>query len=1470
MSSTSGIVDEEKSNLKIKIYTGKVEEWPQWKMKFQAVLNGKGLLATLKSEKPGESATTEVKAAWQKKDQDIFFQLILHTSGAAGSLVEQFEEECSGQLAWKALIEKYEQKGSVGAVDLHKEMMKCRLGDNQDPDLFFALLESFQRRLKALKQIVTNEMLVAMILSKLPPGYDTICAILEAGGIDGSPFTYDQVKERIRAYYKRRIADGTDEEDEKDGAKALAVDARGGGREQKSPLCFGCGEAGHLKFQCPKRNKTGQGAGGGWRGNGNKHRGGGRGGRGGFGGRQQQQRGGGRGYGNWNRGPGNHKTPFKLRCYSCNREGHKAEDCPDKQMDKANTVTTGHGEEASIALAASDGTEVLLVKERNSSAGMKSTEEATRWVVDSGCTSHMTSSSEGLINIEWTEGKVVVADGKVLESTGVGSMDTIVRDQQGRVIKVSLHGVMIVPRLGRSLLSVRKITGRGGKVTFAGTEAHIEINGLSIPLKVRGNLYELECKGKPTGSEGSSKAHKKEQALAIRTGMDDWRVWHSKLGHTHVENLQKLGELDVGLPANLKSMIAAEKGTVCCDICEISKHTHASFRSIGRIRATKPFEIVHMDVFGPVDTQSLGGAVYGIVWTDDYSRWRVIKFMKAKSESLSKTKEFLADVSGLTKGQYKVRGLHSDNGGEFISREFKRYCKRKGIRQTYTGPRAPQQNGVAERANRIVLDMTRCLRLESGLGKELWGEISSTAVYIVNRIPTVALGGDTPYYRLFGKQATLSHMKVFGCQAYVQEERRGKLDAKAWRGILVGYDEYNRRCYRVYNPATKAVTRSVHVTFDERVLPAAREAERGVRTADVPGATIRIEEQGHDEEQRDVWFNLLPLGSNLMQDRGNQRRANEEAINRDQDVNPERPEEKEDLTSVGDDENPYQRTYNPSSRSERNWCQVEDCEIRGIHRAHTVVHYAYEAVEEVFGDPRTYDEAIKSADGDKWQKAAEEEIQSLVNNGTWILCEKPMGANIIGTRWIFKTKRDENGDISRRKARVVAQGFSQEPGKDYGETFAPVAEKTSVRTLAAVAAEEDWELDNMDVDTAFLNADIQEEIYIRQPPGFEQYGPNGEELVCKLKKSIYGLKQASRNWNHTIDQWLRGYGLKATKADPCVYTKRSQGDTLVILIWVDDIIIAGSNKRVVADFKAAISRRFKMKDLGPLEWILGVKIRRDRPRRRLEISQTAYIEQMLKRFGMEECKAVATPSEGVLNRMSSEDGGKPNKLYMSLVGSLLYAAMITRPDIAFAVQALGRHMQASGPEHMIAAKRVLRYLQGTKDLGLVYEYGPKNDGTPSHYIHGYSDADWGGDKDTRRSTTGYVFMLGTGALSWGSRLQATVALSSAEAEYMAACAAVQEAIHLRELMGDLGYKQDRATVIYEDNQGCIALSANPVFRKRTKHIDIRYHFIRERVTSGEVELRYIPTEEQLADLLTKGLPKPRTIMLRDRIMGYGK
>lgn len=572
------------------------------------------------------------------------------------------------------------------------------------------------------------------------------------------------------------------------------------------------------------------------------------------------------------------------------------------------------------------------------------------------------------------------------------------------------------------------------------------------------------------------------------------------------------------------------------------------------------------------------------------------------------------------------------------------------------------------------------------------------------------------------------------------------------------------------------------------------------------------------------------------------------------------------------------------------------------------VEYAYAAAESAAGEPVTYEQATRSAEATQWQAAMEAEYQSLLANETWDLVEAPPGANVVGSRWLYKAKLDQSGNVGRYKARLVAQGFSQVHGRDYFETHAPVAMYTSIRTILAMAAAADWEVEQMDVDTAFLNSPVEETIYLKQPKGFEQFSPSGAPLVCKLKRALYGLKQAARNWHGVMDGWLRDYGFVPTAADPCVYVMgapdstggqrvRALGAALIIALYVDDLLIAGQDPVVVAAFKVAISVRFAMKDLGALAFMLGMQVVRDRQARTLEIRQATYVAQVLKRFGMEDCKPVSTPAEPHCERWEAVElgalsGEGPDVEYMSLVGSVLYAAMVTRPDIAVAVQMLSRHLQNPSAEDWVAAKRVLRYLQGTRELSILYSGERANAGNRQYsepvlvgysdskrpgagdrrhtepVLVGYSDSDWAGDAKSRRSTTGYVFQLAGGCVSWATRLQPTVALSSTEAEYMAVCAAAQEAMHMRRLLADVGAPVRGATVIWEDNQGCMALSKHAAFHKRTKHIDVRYHYVRERVAAGDIVLDFVATEFQLADCLTKPLGRVKLEKLRAAMMGW--
>jgi len=516
-------------------------------------------------------------------------------------------------------------------------------------------------------------------------------------------------------------------------------------------------------------------------------------------------------------------------------------------------------------------------------------------------------------------------------------------------------------------------------------------------------------------------------------------------------------------------------------------------------------------------------------------------------------------------------------------------------------------------------------------------------------------------------------------------------------------------------------------------------------------------------------------------------------------------------------------------------------------------------------EPATMSEAKGREDAELWREAAKKELASIKANNTWDLVELPPGRRAIDSKWVFKIKRDAVGKVERYKARLVARGFMQKYGVDFEETFAPVAKFSSIRVLLAIAAAEDLELHQLDVDTAFLNGDLKEEIYMKQPSGFEK--PGQEHLVCRLKKSLYGLKQAGRSWYEKIDSAFAELGLRKCGADHSIYCKVRAANKVYVALYVDDLIIATNSLDELRKLKHGLAQRFAMKNLGELHFFLGIRIERNRTERSINLSQTNYIDKMLARFGMTNCKSAATPMDPGVKLVSAakeattEEAEKMKKVpYLEAVGSLMYAMLGTRPDIAFAVGVVSRYSSDPRHEHWVAVKRILRYLKGTREVTLRYV------GDKTVVPVGYSDADWGSDQETRRSTTGYIFMISNAAVTWQSKRQPTVALSSTEAEYMASCQAAREAVWLRALLADLGYTQQDATVLHGDNQGCLALAKNPMQHSRTKHIEMRHHFIREKVESGDIKQVYCPTESMIADILTKSLTRDKHDSL-SRAMG---
>ncbi|KAH9650169.1 hypothetical protein KPL70_026264 [Citrus sinensis] len=488
-----------------------------------------------------------------------------------------------------------------------------------------------------------------------------------------------------------------------------------------------------------------------------------------------------------------------------------------------------------------------------------------------------------------------------------------------------------------------------------------------------------------------------------------------------------------------------------------------------------------------------------------------------------------------------------------------------------------------------------------------------------------------------------------------------------------------------------------------------------------------------------------------------------------------------------------------------------------------VVAYALPVIDDDI--PNTFGEALRSSESDQWKT--------------------------IGNKWVYTKKQGYlNQTTPRYKARLVAKGFAQNEGIDYNEVFSPVVKHTSIRILLALVAEYELELAQLDVKTAFLHGDLEEKIYMIQPCGFKAAGK--ENHVCRLIKSLYGLKQSPRQRYKRFDQFIQGQKFTRSEHDHCVYFRRlPDGAFIYLLLYVDDMLIASKNRDEIERLKKQLASEFEMKDLGDAQKILGMEIRRDKKNGSVWLTQKSYLKKVLERFGMDDkTKPVCTPlaphfklSSSSCPKSQEESDYMARVPYASVVGSLMYAMVYTRPDISQAVSMVSRYMHNSGKKHWLAVKWILRYLYGTVDVGLLFK---KDCG---QQCVGYCDSDFTGDLDKRRSTTGYVFTLGGGPVSWRSILQSKIALSTTEAEYMAATEAVKEDIWLKGLLGDLGVIQENIAV-FCDNQSAIFLAKNQTYHARTKHIDVKYHYLREIIKSGEVLLKKIDTKDNPSDMLT--------------------
>lgn len=873
--------------------------------------------------------------------------------------------------------------------------------------------------------------------------------------------------------------------------------------------------------------------------------------------------------------------------------------------------------------------------------------------------------------------------------------------------------------------------------------------------------------------------------------MSDSNLWHKRLGHKGFSDFEIFRKSVLGF--NVVSDLGAK--TSDCDVCSLSK-AHKQPRSREpEPRRSHVLDLVYSDVMGPVETPSFGGHKYAICFVDSHSRYAWVFFMQSKDEAFVKFKRFCAE-----QGNPKV--LRSDNGREYKNKSFDDFCDQKGIKHEYTTPYSPHQNGVAERRWRTTVEMARSMLKSANLAKSFWVRALDVAFYLTNRVLTSSLPkGKTPFQMFFGKKPDISHLKIFGCSGYrLIETATQKLDDKAKLEVFVGYGATNGSFY-MFNPETERISLSRNVTFLENQRP-------GV------GATDNDPILDSAIEQAEI-----------------------------NDIAESVPEEVPEAEEPADE--------NPSIlRSARNRKTPDffGCRVDSIEEALLGM-----VSENDTGIPQSHGDVLASPEKDKWIEAMESEHRSLLENNTWDLSRLPPNRKALGSRWVFAVKRGPDGEIIKFKARFVAKGFAQTCGEDYFETFAPTAKFDSIRVCLSIAVQLSATIFQLDVKSAYLNASVSEEIYLSPPPMFESRDQNGNLLYCKLNKSLYGLKQAGREWNIELNNWLISFGLSRSKIDPCCYVMDKGDSKLVVVVWVDDVLFFSSPDSLSYSFKKQFASRYKVDDKGKMEWFLGISV--VQLRGEIVLSQSKYVQDLLSDFSMSDCKPRNLPAvpNYNLSKGSSEEpellSEEDHALYRSIVGKINYLSVVTRPDLAFIVSSLSQYLSKPTAEHLVAAKHVLRYLKGTVNFSLTLRK------SESFELIGYCDSDWAADAGDRRSFTGYCFKLGSESdvLSWCTRKQPTVALSSMEAEYMSMSAASQHVVFLRSLLHSLGFGLSGPSIIHADNQGAILLAQNPIGNRRSKHIDVRHHYVRELVEGNTIHLSYIPTEENISDSLTKNL-----------------